>query len=101
MKSKARTLLGKFHQSNPLKAGIRREALRAYLTSRGIGCEVHYPVPDHLQPVREGPGQFHLPVTEAACAEVLSLPCYPGLEPAQQDRVVATVRDFFAEAGAC
>ena len=79
----------------------RREALRAYLTSRGIGCEVHYPVPDHLQPVREGPGQFHLPVTEAACAEVLSLPCYPGLEPAQQDRVVATVRDFFAEAGAC
>ena len=58
-------------------------------------------MPDHLQPVREGPGQFHLPVTEAACAEVLSLPCYPGLEPAQQDRVVATVRDFFAEAGAC
>ena len=79
----------------------RRQALQARLVALGIGCDVHYPVPDHLQPVRQGRGGFHLPVTEAACAQVLSLPCYPGLQPAQQDRVIAAVHDFFAEAGTC
>ena len=79
----------------------RRAALQAHLTAQGIGCDVHYPLPDHRQPAWSGPDAPALPVTDAACAEVLSLPCYPGLTESQTARVIAAVRAFFAEGGAC
>ena len=81
----------------------RRDALRAHLQSRGIASDVHYPIPDHRQPVRAAAdADVSLPVTEKACAEVLSLPCFPGLPETDADRVMAAVREFFAgEGGAC
>ena len=59
----------------------RRDALLAHLNARGIGAGIHYPVPVHKQPVfvRQRCGGVHLPHTEAAAAEVLSLPMYPEL----------------------
>ena len=60
-----------------------------------------YPVPDHHQPVHAGRPVPDLPVTQAACAEVLSLPCYPGLTPAQAGQVIQAVRGFFGEGGPC
>ncbi|MCL1961527.1 MAG: DegT/DnrJ/EryC1/StrS family aminotransferase [Desulfovibrionaceae bacterium] len=78
----------------------RRDELRAHLARHGVACDVHYPAPDHRQPVRRC--TVSLPVTEAACAEVLSLPCYPGLMAPQIDRVIDAVRAFFsAETAAC
>jgi dTDP-4-amino-4,6-dideoxygalactose transaminase len=75
-----------------------RDALRAFLTERGIGTAVHYPVPLHQQPVyRESPRR-PLPASERAAREVLSLPFYPELRADEQDTVVAAVRDFFATA---
>ena len=75
----------------------RREALRVFLTDRGIACDVHYPVPDHLQPACAEPGRVgDLPETENACATVLSLPCYPGLPEPAMERVAIAVRAFFA-----
>jgi dTDP-4-amino-4,6-dideoxygalactose transaminase len=71
----------------------RRDALRQALDAAGIASDVHYPIPDHRQGVRAQPAT-PLPVTEAACAEVLTLPCFPGLAPDAADRVVAAVRDF-------
>ena len=45
---------------------------------------------------------LHLPVTEAACAQALSLPCHPGLTDEQAQRVAQAVRGFFASgAPAC
>ncbi len=79
----------------------RRAALQAHLSAQGIACDVHYPVPDHRQPVWAGRAAPELPVTETACAEVLSLPCYPGLTPAQAEQVVQAVRGFFAEGAPC
>ncbi|WP_293187315.1 DegT/DnrJ/EryC1/StrS family aminotransferase [Ottowia sp.] len=79
----------------------RRAELQAHLAARGIASDVHYPVPDHRQPVRAGQAAPDLPVTEAACAEVLSLPCYPGLTPAQAEQVVGAVRGFFDQARPC
>ena len=75
----------------------RRAALQAHLAARGIASDVHYPVADHLQPIWAHRQPPHLPVTEAACAQVLSLPCYPGLGDAQVDAVIDSVRCFFAE----
>ncbi len=74
----------------------RREALRAHLTAQGIGHDVHYPVPDHRQPVqRQACAGVRLPLTEAACDQVLSLPCQPGLDDASVQAVVTAVQSFF------
>jgi aminotransferase EvaB len=71
-----------------------REALRASLSAQGIGSDVHYPIADHRQPVR-GPSDESLPVTEAACDEVVTLPCYPGLAADQVQRVIDAVRNHY------
>jgi dTDP-3-amino-2,3,6-trideoxy-4-keto-D-glucose/dTDP-3-amino-3,4,6-trideoxy-alpha-D-glucose/dTDP-2,6-dideoxy-D-kanosamine transaminase len=76
-----------------------RDLLLSHLTRSGIGADIHYPVADHRQPIHAAHGAPpHLPVTEDACARVLTLPCYPGLQRAQQDLVIASVRSFFAGA---
>jgi dTDP-3-amino-3,4,6-trideoxy-alpha-D-glucose transaminase len=75
----------------------RRDELRAALNSDGITTDVHYPLPAHLQtPYRrfgEGPGS--LKETERLAQQVLSLPLYPELAPADLDYVAARVRAFF------
>jgi len=75
----------------------RRDELRKFLDLQGIACDVHYPVSDHLQKAYAyDAGQQSLAVTETACSTVLSLPCYPGLPVADQQRVVQAIAAFFA-----
>ena len=63
--------------------------------------DVHYPVPDHRQPVHRGRFDgLTLPVTERLCAEVLSVPCHPALGDDEVDRVAAAL-DAFREVAAC
>jgi dTDP-4-amino-4,6-dideoxygalactose transaminase len=74
----------------------RRDALREYLSSLGIATGIHYPTPIHLQPAYRDLG-YHagaFPVTEAAAAQMLSLPMYPELEFASIAHVAANIRDF-------
>lgn len=76
-----------------------RDRLLGHLRGSGIGADIHYPVADHHQPIHAAHGASpDLPVTEEACARVLTLPCYPGLQSSQQDLVILTVRSFFAGA---
>jgi dTDP-4-amino-4,6-dideoxygalactose transaminase len=76
--------------------GGRRDALRAFLTERGIGTQIHYPVPIHMQESAQflGYRRGDLPVTEKVAGEVLSLPMYAELTDAQIDRVAASVTEF-------
>jgi dTDP-4-amino-4,6-dideoxygalactose transaminase len=72
-----------------------RDGLSRHLAASAIQTDVHYPVPDHRQDVHgEDSPVPKLPVTEEACATVLTLPCYPGLRRDDQDAVIAAVRSF-------
>lgn len=76
----------------------QRDALRAFLLAQGIATDVHYPIADHQQPAYPDVRlACVLDVTQAACASVLSLPCYPGLTDANVDRVIQAVREFFTQ----
>lgn len=75
----------------------RRDQLRAFLQEQGVGTEIYYPVPLHLQQCyaflhyREG----DLPHSERAAKEVLALPIYPELTDEEQDYVVDQIRRFY------
>jgi dTDP-4-amino-4,6-dideoxygalactose transaminase len=79
----------------------RRDELREYLRMKGIPSDVYYPIPLHLQPAFAGlghrSGQF--PHSEAASAEVISLPVYPELGDEKQDLIVAAVKEFYVGRG--
>ena len=70
-----------------------RDQFRHVLNQRGVASDVHYPVPDHLQPAypcEERKGA--LPVTEAACESVVSLPCFSGINAEQVEQVIEAVK---------
>jgi dTDP-4-amino-4,6-dideoxygalactose transaminase len=75
-----------------------REGLRKHLADANIDTGIHYPVPLHLQKAYKNLGykQGDFPVTEKIASEILSLPMYPQLTPAQQLGVVEDVKDFVA-----
>lgn len=75
----------------------QREALRHHLQACGIGNRVYYPIPLHEQPCFKYLGYSHgaLPASETASEQVLSLPIYPEMTDAQQDEVIAAIRELF------
>lgn len=78
-------------------ARLHRDALFAALAERGIECSVHF-VPLHMQPYYRDLRRQELPAAEAAFEEILSLPLWPGMTDAQQDRVIETIRGLLAAA---
>jgi len=73
-----------------------RDGLAEHLRSRGIASAVHYPRPLHLQPALASAGgrPGELPVSERLSREVLCLPLYAELDPADVERVCGEVRAF-------
>lgn len=74
----------------------KRDALKQYLQEKGIGSEIHYPIPPHLSEAYQDLGyrEGAFPITERYSKEVLSLPMYYGMTEAEQQYVVDTINAY-------
>jgi dTDP-4-amino-4,6-dideoxygalactose transaminase len=74
-----------------------RDGMMAHLKAKGIGTEVYYPLPMHLQECFKylGYSEGDFPESEAAAKETLALPVYPELTPEMLIYVSESVREFY------
>lgn len=74
-----------------------REALRAYLSDRGVTTLVHYPTPIHLQKVYShlGYGEGSFPKAEKTSRQIISLPVHPSLREDQIAFICRTIGEFY------
>lgn len=89
---------GNYHIYNQFVIRVqKRDELLQFLSQQGIGTEIYYPIPLHLQECYQHlghkPGDF--PESEKAAHETLALPIYPELTTAQQEYVVKKIREFY------
>jgi dTDP-3-amino-2,3,6-trideoxy-4-keto-D-glucose/dTDP-3-amino-3,4,6-trideoxy-alpha-D-glucose/dTDP-2,6-dideoxy-D-kanosamine transaminase len=80
-----------------LRLSNNRHTFQESLKASGIATNIHYPIPDHHQSAYPLTSAPDLAVTEASCASVISLPCYPGMCAEDVERVIFAVLEYFQQ----
>ena len=77
----------------------QRDALRDFLSERGIATAVHYPFPIHRTEAYAelGMSEGSLPTVEAIGAQICTLPLFPAMSDEEVQRIVRAVQDFEME----
>lgn len=86
-----------FHQYTLKCKGIDRDALRSFLTEKGIPCMIYYPIPLHHQEAykQEGSSDEDFAVTLDLCKNVISLPIHTEMTQESQDIIINGIKEFF------
>jgi len=86
-----------YHQYTIRVLNGRRDALQEHVKQQGIGTEIYYPLPLHLQPCFQALGyrEGGLPEAERASRQVLSLPMFPELSVAEREYIITTIQSHF------
>jgi len=72
-----------------------RDNLRQHLAKEGIPSDIHYPIPDYLQPCYTHLfPKVYKPVTEQHCGEVLTLPCFPEMNDTEVDLIINRINSW-------
>ena len=71
-----------------------RDGFRAYLADRGVGTDVHYATPAHMQPCYGDLPHVPLPVTERLAAEVVSLPIAHPITPGDARAIADIINTY-------
>ena len=82
-----------------IKIHQKRDELKRYLTNQGIGCEIYYPVPLHIQEcfLYLGYRPEDCPVSLEAAAKTIALPIYPELREEQIEYIVEKISSFYRD----
>ncbi len=86
-----------YHQYTVRIKNGKRDAVAAAMNDAGVSTMIYYPIPVHKQKMYNL-GHLDLPETNKAADEVLSLPIWPQLDEATQQRIIDTLRDAVARA---
>ncbi|PRY96394.1 dTDP-4-amino-4,6-dideoxygalactose transaminase [Marinilabilia salmonicolor] len=86
-----------FNQFTVRVKNDRRDMLKSFLAEAEIPSMVYYPLPLHRQPVFKAlcKDDLHLPESDSACKEVLSLPMHTEMTETQQEYIIQKIRMFF------
>ncbi|MFC1999655.1 DegT/DnrJ/EryC1/StrS family aminotransferase [Chloroflexota bacterium] len=76
-----------------------RDQMQEWLGGNGVGTDIHYPIPIHLQPAFKEMGlrEGSLPMTEQYAGEILSLPMYPELTEDEVYQVCESIARFWSK----
>lgn len=73
----------------------QRDSLRANLQQHGIATDIHYPIPDHKQPIlKEHYKDSQLKNTEQLAAEIITIPCYPEMRDTEVQHVIRAINSW-------
>ncbi len=82
-----------------IKIHQKRDELKRHLANQGIGCEIYYPVPLHIQEcfLYLGYRPEDCPVSLEAAAKTIALPIYPELRAEQIEYIVEKISSFYRD----